>query len=531
MTIRDFVTSLRDDTASKLDVDKSIEALVSYSKMEKKDAEALIKSISTEKNSESDLMMFSEAMMSISLQKNLEEEKEESVEEPSTDGAEAKDDTVVDASANKNVEDVKAQVDDAGGEENKEEEEVVTDLNASKSAVDSIGKELRSKTREAFSLHKAATTSTNTMMGVNEVRKVFHTELDKAINSTSGGVASMFSPVDNQALTDYINNKSYEYVNSDKSDEMVDAHFKGVDDPSVKLTKAVNTLATAGANNISVLSSVATAIMALALTDQGTEYGLASAIPNSVTDSNKVTGQIVTEASYSARTQGTAIGVNAQGSVTSFTCSLSPYSAAIGVDRTALMAEGDPIGVFTRSLVQGFADHKSGLLQSTITGSGTLPTGVNSFGLGATKALNDLTIALWEGFVATIKGPIDSKSLVLSQGGKGVMRSITIGSSDARPLFTEYPYNLGTDILGGLRFVGDDNFGTAADAKNTTDAKQIGIIGNLARGARFYINLGQEISGVGYDTLKNQLQIYSHILTGSCLTEPKFLGVLATKTA
>lgn len=511
MLAKTFITKVRAGNATAEEVSDAVKILTEHTTMDDEKAKSLIEAIRSEQNTEDDVVALAMAMDRASSEGETDEEKtEEDV------SASSETNTSDEVKSEEEQPQEQPQEQNPQAAEKKLAEAVGAGVQRTKvptPSFDEFGKNLRRSRKDQIVVHSVGRAE----MTSEQIHDHTMKELQRL---RSGGKDDVFGVADPEAFSKLVRMRN----------EI--AETEGIDGlKKFSLTRAVNTLSTAGSGNATLNNSIATAIAAFSFTDQASQYGLATEVPTTAVDSNSYKGQIVTESAFVRRTQGNDVP-GSQGTVANFSVTLLEYSSIVPMDYTVLMAAGDPLGAFQTALSRGWSKHKSSQILASITGaSGSIPSGVATFGLGSGNALQNLSRAAFEEDVGSIKGAQSEKRWVLSQAGRGVVRGINNSSSDQRAVFTEYPYNRDVELLGGLQTVMDDNLGTLADAKNSSAARKVGIIGNLSRGVIFCANPSQQVTGVQYVHRSNQLEAYWHGLTGAGLYERNMLGVQVTNTA
>ena len=296
---------------------------------------------------------------------------------------------------------------------------------------------------------------------------------------------------------------------------------------TLSLQKAVNTLATPGGSNISLASSVVAAVMDFAFSDQKKIYSLGGYVATTPINSNSFSGDLLSEAVVSDRTQGTDSAGNSQGTKTHFTTTLTERTVGIDLDYSALSVSGNPVAVLRQSVARAVMNHKEKQIVNAITSA----SGTVTAPLGTGKGLQDLTTQLWQEFVGNTPGLDSEKVVAMSGAAAGVMRGITVSGV---PQFVDYPYNQNRDLLGGIRFIQSDvmpNASATDGVKDVDTAVNAAFIGDIQRACRYVVNQTTQRAGADYDSRKHSIFVYNHWADSAILMEPALVSIIKTHTA
>ena len=309
-----------------------------------------------------------------------------------------------------------------------------------------------------------------------------------------------------------------------------------VDGEKLSLTKAINTLASPNAADVSLSSSIVAMVVDFAFSDQAKTYGLGGFIPTTPITSNSYKGDLMHEATVRNRTQVGADNLssqrkypgNQQGAKVSYATTLIERTVDVDIDYSDLIIQGDPVAVVRASIARAVRGHKETLLVNAMKNA----SGLISKGLGTGKGLQDLDLTLWEGIVGDTPGDDSDKSVVASSGAAGVMRGIKDTTGQA--IFFAYPYNENRNILGGIRYIQSDKMPNSSGTngvKDTDTAIDALYVGDLQSVLRYVINSVTQRAGVEYDARAHSIFIYNHWADSALVTEPELLTKVQTHTA
>lgn len=276
------------------------------------------------------------------------------------------------------------------------------------------------------------------------------------------------------------------------------------------VNRIFNTLGTAGSNNASLSQGVVATLAGLAFTDQNEVYQMSTSVERLIISGNSYTPTLTTRASFAARTQGTAVAANSQGSVLGSKENLTESSGVVGLDLSALAMNGSPIPAIQVSLAQGMRRYEDGLIKAQLEGTTT------TRGLGSGKAISDLTFAIMADIKSKVNGG-NRRSIIIHPG---VYETILGLNNSGIPIFPQSYAEMGA--RGGIQYSGipgtnailSNSLEGTSGAASTTAAKNAFFYGDLATACGLAVNGLTMRAGVAYNHLKHQDEIYVHYAVG-----------------
>ena len=470
-----MLNKIRSGEASESDVDLAVRGLMEYMDMDEKDATAFVRSLGDGKIDVADFYTAIEAVRSVLTDNERSDDETEEGSEPE-DGEE----------------------EDAEGEEEEgeEEEEEEDERSRNHVVVNVVKDRLRS-----------TPISTTSEQGIS------YEMMDSAVINWAERVRS----------------GAGKSIDSIPTAEM--ARFKAQceqDGTEFTLTRAVNTLATAGTNNVSIENSIVDHIVAFAFVSDFKDYQLGSTVRRVPTTSNVYSGQMIGEPTVRNRTQSSSTDPftgNDQGSLSSFTATLGERTLGIRMDMTGLTTQGNAVAELTRSIEAGIAKHIDGAIVTAVTGA----SGTVSLGIGASNSIDDLTFNSFQSLKSKVEGG-DNRVIAMSRSTLDYMYSLV--DTTRRPIFSmEGNVAQGeSPRVAGNRVVLSSSMPTSTQALTAT-AYDFAYVGDLNRAVSYVYNTVTSRSGAEYNYQTHTIDIYSHFGDVVAVERPGLIGVYKTRTA